>query len=273
MSNQILNYFAQINGSFIHAKGRAATLKMIELLDCKPGESILELGFGTGATLNQLSSCYTQTNFTGYDVSEVMFEAAGKRLKFCRSLHNVILKNIMPGAPFPDPDNSFDKIFVESVLAIQEGNQLKDVLVDLKRLLKRNGQLIFNETIWLDSVSSEEADNINRNCKDAFGIIQSNSRYTHLKNWIQLLNETGFEIELIFHANELKYRRFYFPVNAKVFLSELINVKGKVKSVLSRKLTKERESYTKEMNRIIPPGRKFMEGIIIKAKVVRDHVV
>ena len=223
MELNILNYFSQINGSYIHARGRAATLKMIELLDCKPGQAVLEMGFGTGATLNHLSSCYTQTNFTGYDASEGMFAAAGKRLKFCGSLHNVTLKHIVPGMPFPDPDNSFDKIFAESVLAIQENEKLKDVLIDLKRLLKNNGQLIFNETIWLDSVSFEEADNINRNCKAAFGIIQSNSRYTHLTNWIQLLKETGFEIELIFHANELKYRRFYFPLNAKIFLSEMIN--------------------------------------------------
>ncbi|MBK8873761.1 MAG: hypothetical protein IPN13_07520 [Bacteroidetes bacterium] len=61
MSHHILNYFGQINGAFIHARGRAATLKIIELLDCKPDESILELGFGTGATFTYLSSVYKDT--------------------------------------------------------------------------------------------------------------------------------------------------------------------------------------------------------------------
>ncbi|MBL0074279.1 MAG: class I SAM-dependent methyltransferase [Bacteroidetes bacterium] len=272
MSHHILNYFGQINGAFIHARGRAATLKIIELLDCKPDESILELGFGTGATLTYLSSVYKHTGYTGYDASPVMFDAAVKRLKFCSADKNVKLKLIQPGQIFPDHSNSFDKIFAESVLAIQENDQLKDVLVDLKRLLKHNGELIFNETIWLDSVSKEEAEKINLECKKAFGIIQANAKYTHLNNWTSLLKELGFEVELVFHANSLKNQRFVYPGSWQVFLSELLTVQGKFKAVFSPKLTKEWKKFTHDMSQIIPPGRQYMEGVIIKARNVKNDV-
>ncbi len=272
MSNHILNYFGQINGAFIHARGRAATLKIIELLDCKPGQTILEIGFGTGATLTYLSSVYNNTSFTGYDASPVMFEAAAKRLKFCSADKNVKLKLIQPGQNFPDDSNSFDKIFAESVLAIQEDDNLKNILIDIKRLLKHNGELIFNETIWLDTVTREETEKINLDCKKAFGIIQANAKYTHLSNWTSLLVELGFEIEVIFHANSLKHQRFVSPVNFKVLLSELLTIQGKVKAVLSPKLKNDWKSFTHEMSQIIPPGRHYMEGVIIKARNVKIDV-
>jgi cyclopropane fatty-acyl-phospholipid synthase-like methyltransferase len=272
MSNHILNYFGQINGAFIHARGRAATLKIIELLDCKPGQTILEIGFGTGATLTYLSSVYKNTSFTGYDASPVMFDAAAKRLKFCSADKNVKLKLIQPGQNFPDHSNSFDKIFAESVLAIQEDDKLKNILIDVKRLLKHNGELIFNETIWLDIVTREEAEKINLDCKKAFGIIQANAKCTHLSNWTNLLKDLGFEVEVVFHASNLKHQRFVKPVNWQVILSELLTIQGKVKAVFSPKLTKEWKSFTLEMSQIIPPGRQYMEGVIIKARNVKIDV-
>lgn len=59
-------------------EARAATLKIIELLRCKPERNNLELGFGTNFLLTYLSSVFKDTFFSGYDASPVMFEAAAK---------------------------------------------------------------------------------------------------------------------------------------------------------------------------------------------------
>ena len=56
MGNQILNYLGKAHSDFIHAKGKLASNKLIELLGPKSKENILEVGFGTGATLVRLAA-------------------------------------------------------------------------------------------------------------------------------------------------------------------------------------------------------------------------
>jgi tRNA A58 N-methylase Trm61 len=83
MSGQILDYFAKIHETHIHARGKIASGKLIELLDCRPGEAILEMGFGSGATLAYLASAFKKTKFHGFEASEIMYRVARKRLNFC----------------------------------------------------------------------------------------------------------------------------------------------------------------------------------------------
>lgn len=265
MPNSILNFFSSTNGSFLHAKGRVASVRLMELLDCRPGESVLELGCGTGATLTHLAALHPQTALYGYDVSEAMLAATRRRLRFCLLEKRVQLQLIQSAESLPAPTGSFDKVFVESVLGIQEDDTLRKLLTELHRLLKKDGMLLFNETIWLEETTREEAVRINEKCLSAFGIIQSNSKYLHLGDWQQLLSETGFHIDLVEVAGEVATtNQLSFSFKGK-FLSEVFNMFGKLKSILNTRLRNEWRKYNHEMARLLPPGKKMMEGYIVRA--------
>jgi ubiquinone/menaquinone biosynthesis C-methylase UbiE len=188
--NSILSYLGKVNASYLHANGRPATSALIQHLNCRPYEHILEIGHGTGATLILLKSKYRKTKFTGIDRSEIMYQKAKNRLRFCGIKDIPLLRTNSLSIPFPN--NTFDKIYLESVLGIQERNDLKSMLKEIKRVLKPHGRLVMNETIWLESTSLSRINSINQNCKSEFEIIQANSKYPYLSDWKLLIQEIGF---------------------------------------------------------------------------------
>ncbi len=262
-SGRILDYLAESHATHIHAKGKTATNTLIQLLECKPGEDILEIGFGTGATIIELASKYKTTNFYGVEASELMHKMALKRLKFCglSKKINLIYKGQEKNMPYPD--NMFDKIYAESIFAIQEGKELEKSLQDCYRILKPGGMLLFNESIWLDSTDQQTADQINKLCKKSFGIIQANSTLLHLKDWKAQLNRVGFIFDNDTKVDQLlKKKRGSF--SKQVFLSELFTAIGKSKSKLSLKKRKQWNKYQQEMRSIMNFGRPLLQGVIVR---------
>jgi ubiquinone/menaquinone biosynthesis C-methylase UbiE len=270
MQNEILDYFGKMHAQYIHARGQLATNVLITNLNCRPQEKILEIGFGTGTTLVQLYSNNRQTNFFGLEQSELMYRTAQSRLRFSLIGNAVKLKLIEQKNRIPFETNYFDKIFMESVLAIQEGDDLEIFLSEIQRVLKPNGILLMNETIWLDSTPLDEIHRINELCKNAFGIIQSNSNYPYLKNWKNLLTKLNFECEKIIKLDEVKDNPKTDFRNPYRLLSFLFTGFGKLSYLLNYSLRKERKIYFQKMKEIIPPNQSLMEGIIINASK-KDH--
>lgn len=264
MRKQIINYFGEIHGAYLHAKGKVASRQLIELLDCQPDEQILEIGFGSGATLAQLAADFRKTKFYGIETSETMFGTAKKRIAFSLLTGSINLKLVGKENNIPFNDNFFDKVFAESVLAIQEVENLNQILLEIKRILKPDGTFILNETIWLDSIDSFTAAEINAACKKAFGIIQSNSEIIHLADWETKLTQYGFETDKVIRINEnTEVPKIAF--NLKRILSDIYTQMGKIKLLLSPTLRREWKNYTREMKSIFQPNKQLMEGIIIKA--------
>lgn len=262
MNQKILNYFANSHASHIHAKGKTSTNKLVELLEAKEDEKILEIGFGTGATLVQMATHY-RSRFYGYETSKLMYEKALKRIRFCKMHKKINLQLIEKKNHFPAPDNTFDRIYAESIIAIQEDSEFQNLMLEIKRVLKPNGILLFNETIWLDSTSRNRAQKINSECKKAFGIIQSSHEYLHINNWKKLLIETGFTPELELNVADIasiKKKGVTRTLN-----SDLFTLLGKVKAAASPSMRKEWKDFQLKMNSIIAKDEKLMKGIIIKA--------
>ena len=266
MQNEILNYFGKAHAQYIHARGKIGTKVLIRTLNCQPKEEVLEIGFGTGATLAQLFSNNKKTKFYGTELSILMYKKAKARLRFCLIGESVKLSLMEHKTHIPFGTSSFDKIFLESVLGIQEGNDLQTLLKEIQRVLRPNGLLVMNETIWLDSTSLDEILSINELCKRDFGIIQSSSHYSHLKDWIDMLTNQNFECESVIKLDEIKddiKSDFRFPYQ---LLSLAFTTIGKIRSSLSRSMRKEKEIYSRKMKQIIPDNKLLMEGIIIKAR-------
>jgi ubiquinone/menaquinone biosynthesis C-methylase UbiE len=262
MADQLLNYLGNSHASYIHSRGKQSTNKLIELLNPQKGEKILEIGFGTGATLVQLAA-QSDASFFGYEMSPIMYQKASKRIKFCKMSGKITVTLLKKKNQFPAPDNTFDQIYAESIIAIQEGTDFKDLLLEIKRVLKPNGVLLFNETIWLKTTDKKQAKAINERCKKAFGIIQSSHEYLHLSDWKNLLTEINFKYELEIPVSEI--RATEENLSQPILCSKIYTLMGKMKAALSPSMRKKWKTYTLEMASIVNKKEQLMEGIISKA--------
>ena len=261
MTGQILNYLGNSHATYLHARGKLSSDKIFKLLAPRKDEKILEIGFGTGATLIKMAS-QSEANLYGYEISPIMYQKALERVRFCQ-IPGLNLELLQKKNQFPAPDNTFDAVYAESILAIQEGPDLRNLLFEIKRVLKPNGVLLFNETIWLDVVDRERARAINEKCKKSFGIIQSSHDYLHIADWKNLLTETGFTCELEIPVSEIQATKERMSI--PLFRSNLYTFIGKMKASLSPSMRQNWTRYTTEMASIIDSNEKLMEGRIIKA--------
>ena len=265
MRNEILNYFSRTHAQYVHAKGEIGTKVLIQILNCQPNEKVLEIGFGTGTTLAHIYSNHKKTELYGLEQSPLMYKKAKTRLKFSLIGESIKLGLMEQKKTISFPANSFDKIFLESVLGIQEGDDFVNLLNEISRVLKTDGILVMNETIWLNTTSIDEIVNVNDFCRRSFGVIQCNSEYPFVQNWIDLLTRLNFKCESIIKLDEVTdsvKSGFGFPYR---LLSLTYTAIGKIKSSLISSMRKEKRNYYQKMKQINPDNKPLMEGIIIKA--------
>jgi len=266
VKSDILNFFSEIHAEGIHAKGRLGTNVLLSNLDLSPKDKLLELGCGTGATLLKISRVFSDASLFGIDLSSSMVEKAKQRLRFC-GVNSIEIKHAKE-EKIPYPDASFNIIVVESVLAIQEGESLRSTLLECKRVLKPNGKIIFNETIWLDQTNKETIEEINLACKKNFGIIQANQHYPYLSDWIELLGSIGFKTKKIIKGST--FNKEMVSVKPYQFRSYLFSKTGSLKKYLKLGVYKEWKDYQGRMKEILNYNVPLMEGIIISAKLINE---
>lgn len=119
-------------GAIFHP-GRKA---VIEDLECRPGEAVLEVGVGTGLSLPLYDK---SVKVTGIDISEHMLEVARKR-KARLGLDNVDL-HVMNAQEMDFPDDSFDKVVAMYVASVVPDPVA--LVEEMRRVCKPGGQLIF----------------------------------------------------------------------------------------------------------------------------------
>ncbi len=117
---------------------RQANEWTVSLLDLSPADRVLEVGFGSGLTLQLAARQVPQGFVAGVDSSQTMFEIARKRnVRWIAADRMELSLGSVEALSFPD--NHFDKVY-----AVQVINYLPDLLKGLKelqRVTKPGGKL------------------------------------------------------------------------------------------------------------------------------------
>lgn len=107
------------------------------LSELKPGERILEVGFGSGVTFLNLNKLYREIH--GIDTSADVELVSGI---FDREQVKTFLKN---GSvlSMPYPDNYFDSVLLISILEHLKPEELSGAFAEIRRVLKITGQVVY----------------------------------------------------------------------------------------------------------------------------------
>ncbi|MES1981902.1 MAG: class I SAM-dependent methyltransferase [Pseudomonadota bacterium] len=131
------NRYARIYDFVFGAVFQPGRKAIIDGMNCKAAEHILEVGVGTGLSLPLYPR---DVIITGIDISPDMLAQAQQRKAEC-GLENVVQLSVMDAEKMNFPDSSFDKVvamYVASVVPHPE--RLVD---EMRRVCKPNGRIIF----------------------------------------------------------------------------------------------------------------------------------
>ncbi len=136
MSKQSSNHIANDVGFLLGSVGDMAlkrrAKKVIEGLDLKPGDKVLEVGCGNGYYLSLLNRVGLKLDLTGVDIDQMALTDAVKFIG--DSSVKVILAD---AAKLPFKNNSFDKVVMSEV--IEHVDKEREVLNEILRVLKKVG--------------------------------------------------------------------------------------------------------------------------------------
>ncbi|MDO9581457.1 MAG: methyltransferase domain-containing protein [Bacteroidales bacterium] len=177
----------------------------LEQLNINEGETVLEIGFGTGHCLKQIAKLVGKTGKVyGIDISSGMLEEAKKRLEKASLMDRVELY-CGDAVKMPYDEHLFDAVFMSFTLELFDTPEIPMILNEIKRVLKFEGRL------GIVSMSKE----------DGKSILLKLYEWAHEKipNYVdcrpiyveQSLKEAGFEIK-----NKEKVKVFGLPLEIVV---------------------------------------------------------
>ncbi|NQS92094.1 MAG: methyltransferase domain-containing protein [Chloroflexi bacterium] len=113
----------------------------LKLLNPQPGESILEIGFGTGYAQGLIGPAVGEGFSTGLDLSQGMARIAQDRLQTTAPDVKVglVCSNTLP---IPFPDACFEGVYSSFTLELFDSPQIPKVLQECRRVLKLGGRLV-----------------------------------------------------------------------------------------------------------------------------------
>jgi ubiquinone/menaquinone biosynthesis C-methylase UbiE len=107
------------------------------LAECRGGQRILEVGFGSGVTFFGLAQAYQEIH--GIDLSakveplSALFAQGGLNVQLCNA-------DVMD---IPYADEQFDTVLLVSILEHLKGHELQRAMEEVRRVLKSGGQMVY----------------------------------------------------------------------------------------------------------------------------------
>ena len=129
----------------------------ISLLNLKPEDHVLELGFGAGKAIGLVAAHVSRGHVSGIDHSQEMVRSASRRnAQAIKAERVTLLKGDIISLPFAD--NQFDKVF--SIQTLYFWSDLPRTLAEIFRVLKPGGILVV--TLSTGTIGTAEATGLER---------------------------------------------------------------------------------------------------------------
>ncbi len=123
-----------------HASEREVTERGLAALKVSPGESVLEIGYGTGHALVELARAVGDFGeVAGVDVSSGMREVASRTLEE-EGLDQGVDLRVGAVPPLDFEDARFDVVFLSFTLELFPEEELREVIREIRRVLKPGGR-------------------------------------------------------------------------------------------------------------------------------------
>lgn len=200
--------------------------KIIEGLDLKKGERILEVGCGNGYYLSLLNRLDLNLDLTGIDIDQPALIDAAKFIGD-RSVKLILAD----GSKIPFPGSSFDKVVMSEVIEHVEDEEA--VLKEVFRVLKKGGVLSLTTCnidypFFWDPINWMLQHIFKTHIKSGFwaGIWNQHSRL-YKKDYIEkLIKRMGFEIDNVAVLTSwcLPFNHYIVNLIAKLFYSHKLPV-------------------------------------------------
>ena len=193
MDLKYLKHLAKKGSTFIHPKGIEATELLISKLNIQPTDNILEIGCGTGGTLIEIISRYN-IKVTAVEVLDEMIVGTEERLKSLKLTRKAEIINVRPGEKYPFENNSFDKIYAESVLGFQDKQGMEFMFCEVKRLLKRDGIFVLNDALWKPGVPDNIVNKITLQAHKDFGLAHASPSNIDFDRFTRIAKNCGLNL-------------------------------------------------------------------------------
>lgn len=111
-------------------------------LHAQPGETVLDIGCGTGFAVARIAEKVgTDGRVEGIDLSEGMLQKARERLRNEKIPDGIVNLQVGDAAKLPFDDNTFDAILMSFVLELFDTPEIPEVLAEAKRVVKVGGRI------------------------------------------------------------------------------------------------------------------------------------
>jgi ubiquinone/menaquinone biosynthesis C-methylase UbiE len=262
-----LSHLAELGATNLHPHGSAATDRLIDCLDLRSGQQVLEIGCGTGETLVRVALA-RDVRVSGVDVLPEMLRAARGRLRLMRLQGRASAAEVRTGAPLPFPDVSYHRVFTESVLGFQDAVSARMLLAEVFRVLRPGGRYVANEAVWKPSVSDDVVASVYRTCLADFGLCQSSEQNWSLEDWLHAMRAAGFQIVSAdrlagCEANRGRPRGL---LQTRLLPSRIFTAYYRIKTAFSPRLMRRRVTYRRRLRRHTGDGQLIEAHLFVLEK-------